>query len=309
MNGVILVGVATLSNIQLKLGFSGHETFPFRYGWLRKAVIGAEVNPNYFGQPMALVLLGVGKNMVQSIRHWGTATGMLEDLGRGAVKPSRIGQRLLNEWDPYLEETGSLWLVHWLLVNNPVKAAAWHHAFYQYPRRDFTKVEMVQHLSDWAARHDAKNKLSTIERDVDCLLRTYLPGRSSRKGVAEESFDCPLAELRLLQILEDGERFSFAFGIKRSLPDAIFAYALLEFLEAARGEQQTVVLHEALYAPGSPGQAFKLSENALIEGIEAVEELTKGAVQMDDTAGLKQIYLRRPVDKMALLAAFYEGQA
>ncbi|WP_219722099.1 DUF4007 family protein [Deinococcus planocerae] len=291
-----------------KLGFSGHETFPFRYGWLRKAAIGAEVSPTYFSQPLALVLLGVGKNMVQSIRHWGTATGMLVDLGRGAVKPSDIGQRLLSEWDPYLEEAGSLWLVHWLLVNNPAKAAAWHYAFFHYPRRDFTKAEMVEHLSDWAARHDARNKLSTIERDVDCLLRTYLPGKSSKKGVAEESFDCPLAELRLLQTLEDGERFGFVFGAKRSLPDAIFAYALLDFLERVQGERQTVVLHEALYEPGSPGQAFKLSENSLIEGVEAVEALTRGAVQMDDTAGLKQIYLRRSVDKMALLDAFYAGQ-
>jgi Protein of unknown function (DUF4007) len=255
------------------------------------------------------VLLGVGKNMVQSIRYWGAATQVLDDTGRGMVEPTALGQSLLNDWDPYLEEIGSLWLVHWLLVNNPAKAAAWYYAFFHYPRRDFTKADLTEHMSDWAARHEAKNKRATLERDVDCLLRTYLPGRSSKKGVAEESFDCPLAELGLVHSLEDGERFGFTFGSKRSLPDAVFAYALLDFLDQTRGERQTVVLHDALYEPGSPGQAFKLSENALIEGIEAVEQLTEGAVQMDDTAGLKQIYLRRPVDKVALLAAFYAGQA
>jgi hypothetical protein len=105
---------STIHDPAPKLGFSGHETFPFRYGWLRKAVIGAEVHAQYFSQPAALVLLGVGKNMVQSIRYWGTATQVLDDLGRGAVQPSPLGQALLSDWDPYLEDVGSLWLVHWL---------------------------------------------------------------------------------------------------------------------------------------------------------------------------------------------------
>lgn len=271
--------------------------------------MGAEISPQYFSQPTAMVLLGVGKNMVQSIRYWGTATQVLEELGRAEVQPSRLGQRLLSEWDPHLEEAGSLWLLHWWLVSNPAKAAAWHYTFFVYPRRDFTKNELTEQLADWAERHGAKHKRSTLERDLDCLLRTYLPGKRTKSGAVEESFDCPLAELGLLQEYGDGERYGFVFGAKRSLPTEIFAYALLEFLERRQDERQTVALHDVLYAQSSPGQAFKLSENALIEAIEAVEHLTGGAIEMDDTAGLKQLYVRSSLDKEALLEAFYEGQA
>lgn len=293
----------------LKPGFAGHETFSFRYGWLLKALVGAEVSAQYFSQPTAMVLLGVGKNMVQSIRFWGTATQVLEEVGRAEVKPSRLGQRLLGEWDPHLEETGSLWLLHWHLVNNPAKAATWHYAFFVYPGRDFVKAELAEQLTDWAERHGAKNKRSTLERDIDCLLRTYLPGKKGKAGAVEESFDCPLAELGLLQEYEDGERYGFVFGAKRSLPTEVFAYALIEFLEKRQGERQTVAVHDVLYSPGSPGQAFKLSENALIEAIEAVEQLTGGAIEMDDTAGLKQLYLRSALDKEKLLEAFYGEEA
>ena len=57
--------------------FSGHETFVFRYTWLKKAIDAVRVDPRVFGQDNAIVTLGVGKNMVRSIRHWGLATGVL----------------------------------------------------------------------------------------------------------------------------------------------------------------------------------------------------------------------------------------
>ncbi|KEF34343.1 hypothetical protein RDMS_08060 [Deinococcus sp. RL] len=292
-----------------KLGFAGHETFPFRYGWLTKGLLGAQRHAMFFSQPSALVTLGVGKNMVQSIRHWGIATGVLEDMGRGEIATTVLGEQLLGRWDPYLEDAGSLWWLHWQLVNRPEKAAAWHYAFFRWTRQEFTRGELTDALTELAERQQARSKRSTIERDVDCLIRTYLPGKSSKKGLAEESFDCPLAELGLLRPLQDGDRYAFVIGHKRTLPVLIFGAALLEFLECTRAERQTVALHDALYGLGSPGQAFKLSENALVELIEAVQEQTGGAIELDDTAGLKQLYLRRPLDPSALLARHYEEQA
>lgn len=291
-----------------KLGFAGHETFPFRYGWLTKGLRGAQQHAMFFSRPSALVALGVGKNMVQSIRHWGIATGVLEDMGRGETAITVLGDQLLGRWDPYLEDMGSLWWLHWQLINRPEKAAAWNYAFFRWTRQEFTRGELTDALTELAERQQARSTRSTIDRDVDCLLRTYLPGKSGKKGPAEESFDCPLAELGLLRPLQDGDRYSFVIGHKRTLPVLIFGAALLEFLERTRGERQTVALHDTLYGAGSPGQAFKLSENALVELIEAVQEQTGGAIELDDTAGLKQLYLRRPLDPAELLARHYEEQ-
>ena len=292
-----------------KLGFSGHETFPFRYGWLTKAVKGALSHMMFFNHQNAIVELGVGKNMVQSIRHWGIATGVLEEMGRGEVAVTILGQQLLAKWDPYLEDAGSLWLIHWMLVNSPEKAAAWNFAFFRWTRQEFTKGELTDALTELAERQQARAKRSTIDRDIDCLVRTYLPGKSSKKSVAEESFDCPLAELGLLRHLQDGERYAFSVGAKRTLPVEIFGFALLSFLDRFRGERQTVSLQDLLYGVGSPGQAFKLSENALVESIEAVQELTDGAIELDDTAGLRQLYLRRPYEAFNLLARYYGDRA
>ena len=58
-----------------KLSFSGHETFPFRYGWLPKGVQQVCRYNDLFAVKDAVVILGVGKNMVQSILYWSKVLG------------------------------------------------------------------------------------------------------------------------------------------------------------------------------------------------------------------------------------------
>ncbi|MBC8136407.1 MAG: DUF4007 family protein [Fibrella sp.] len=55
--------------------FSGHQTFVFRYPWLKKGVDALTRDPAVFRSPDAIVRLGVGKNMVDAIRHWTLSTG------------------------------------------------------------------------------------------------------------------------------------------------------------------------------------------------------------------------------------------
>ena len=83
--------------------FSGHETFPLRYGWLKKtfdAIRAAEDqddNRTVFSGEDAIARFGVGKNMVSSMRHWVTATGIID--GRATDKnrlvTTSLGQSLV----------------------------------------------------------------------------------------------------------------------------------------------------------------------------------------------------------------------
>jgi len=99
--------------------FSGHETFVFRYGWLKKAVDATDAitgKPRVFTEEDAIVILGVGKNMVRSIRHWGLSTGVIEEeaRSRGAlVQPTRFGQFIFGAGgqDQFLEDPNTLWLL------------------------------------------------------------------------------------------------------------------------------------------------------------------------------------------------------
>ena len=79
---------------------SGHETFPIRYGWLKKAfdavrdTEGQEDNRYVFSGPDAIARFGVGKNMVASMRHWATETGIID----GDPDSRRISTIPLEVW-------------------------------------------------------------------------------------------------------------------------------------------------------------------------------------------------------------------
>ena len=101
--------------------FARHETFHPRYGWFRKAYSVAAAAPYAFGRDDAPVVIGVGKNMVRAIRFWGLAAKLItedpQSPNRRAPQfvPTRRGHALFGDqgWDPYMEDPGTLWLLHW----------------------------------------------------------------------------------------------------------------------------------------------------------------------------------------------------
>jgi len=295
--------------------FSGHQTFAFRYGWLEKGVQSIYQNSEIFSRDDALVHLGVGKNMVASIKHWCQVMRLIEqdpmrERNRGRyLRPTRIARDLLlskSAWDQFMEDDASLWLVHWLLVSNPNLITTWRLMFSNFHRPDFTKREAVSFLVAVAERNSLKVKETVIARDVDCFLSTYVTGLSGKKNATpEEGYSCPFLELGLIQLTPDGELFRFAIGPKPTLPPAVFAYALDEYFKGARKGRQTLSVQECLYGQCSPGQAFKLDENSVIEYVEALDGLTEGALGLDETAGLKQIYRRDDVNPTLLMEAYY----
>lgn len=302
----------TVSNPKLK--FAGHQTFVFRYGWLEKGVRGVHECPSLFSQKDALVRLGVGKNMVSSIRYWCEATQLIQaDRGAGVkdrsrMKVSEIGQRLLldNGWDPFLEDDASLWLIHWLLISNPIAVTPWQLVFSRFHRPDFTRRELIAFISSIAERQAHSVSSIVITRDVDCFIRCYAtnPKEMPTPG---EGYDCPLLQLDLMRPSPGGDLYRFAIGPKPSLPPAIFAFALTEYFSRVAGTTNTLSIQKCLYGEGSPGQVFKLDENSLIGYVEELEERTERALILDETAGLKQIYRRRSVDSFAVLDEYYQG--
>src|SRR5437870_5494831 len=74
--------------------FSGHETFPFRYPWLKKGFDAVQEDPFIFLRDNAITTLGVGKNMVRAIRHWCLTTGVIEEspAGGGALRVTGLGK-------------------------------------------------------------------------------------------------------------------------------------------------------------------------------------------------------------------------
>jgi hypothetical protein len=293
--------------------FSGHQSFPFRYPWLKKGVDGITSDPRMFGADDAMVRLGVGKNMVASMRHWGLALGVLQESSdasgkRGrALEPTDLGNALFSDsgWDPFLEDPGTLWLLHWQLVNQPSKATTWWWVFNQYSGVEFTRQELLAKL-EALARQQAWTRTSSasLKRDVEVFVRTYAaPQRAA--SVQEDSLDCPLVELGLVRPSNAPQTFRLARGAHATLPPEIFGYALADYLERRSEDSHTVTLEDLSYAAGAPGRVFCLSEIGLLRQLDKMDELSDGGIAFDETAGLKQVYVHRLPNPHSFLDRYY----
>jgi hypothetical protein len=298
--------------------FSGHETFPFRYQWLYKAVRAVREDPQIFRAEDAMVRLGVGKNMVKAIRHWGEVTGVLsvEPDPRGGRVPlisvTDLGTKLFASegWDPYLEDAGTLWLLHWELCSRPAEATTWYWVFSHLPQPEFTKPELLTWLVALVEEHGwGRTSETSLSRDIDCFLGTYVSGRVGRTVSIEDTLDCPLVELGLIRELAARGTYMLDRGERQTLPDLIFAYALAAYVETLPELGGTLAIDKIAFGMGGPGRVFALSEDALLQRLEKLDHATLGALVYDDTAGLRQVLVKRRVAPVTLLARHYKRNA
>ncbi len=290
--------------------FSGHETFPFRYPWLKKGFDAVREDPCVFLRDEALTTLGVGKNMVRSIRHWCLTAGVLEESPRGGglLQPTGLGKLLLADsgLDPYLEDPATLWLLHWQIASNRARATTWFWAFSHFHEPEFTREVVASALFRWAQTLPGKQVAeSSVKRDVEVFLRTYVPSRQSRREMTEDSLDCPLVELGLIVQPGGGSAYQFRGGAHRSLPEGIFLYAVLSFWDSFAGTAETLALPDLAWKPGSPGRLFKMDESSLAGRLEGIEKQTQGALAYGETAGLRQLYRREKLDAKEVLKDVY----
>lgn len=300
-----------LEEPQFQLQFAGHETFPLRYGWLKKsfdAVEQALSDPqkdsrSVFTEDRAIADFGVGKNMVTSIRHWSFACGILETYTEekssyAQVRPTRIAKLLFGDHgDPYLERPASLWLLHWFLTSVPGRATTWYWAFNEFNEptfsRDLLRSNLVRRCEDLRASNRLKHSRiseSTLKSDVLCFIRSYAIKPDARGGGEEDGLECPFTELSLLQPVNVGTAFQFRRGPKSSLPDEVFLFGLIAFWQQLWPSRREFSVEAITHEPGSPGRVFMLDEETVAERLSRLTELTNGAVAWDESTGMRQVY-------------------
>ena len=297
------------------LSFSGHESFPLRFAWLTKAVREVDREPSIFTSDDAIVRLGVGKNMVRSIRHWATRVGVIEVDGNqrgGRYRTTELGAHLFGNdgLDPYLEDPATIWLVHWRLCSDPMTSpTTWYWVFNQLRRNTFEQDEVLHELLRMSEGRSGKPpSMSTLTRDFACFIRTYIAAEPDKKLTREETYDSPLTELRLLHKEPESGKLVLERASRHGLSASFFAYALCEFWNATSSQADTISFEQVTYQPGSPGQVFRLTENACVQLLEQLFEVTNGCLSFDSTAGIRQVIRHKPLPKpVELLYQHYEG--
>ena len=279
--------------------FSGHETFPLKYGWLQKAyrAVNEADSPakalNSFRDPSAISYFGVGRNMVNSIRYWATHTSVITEDDSGGLVPGALGDLLFGVAgiDHYLEEIGSLWLVHWNLASR-AKLTTLYWLFNEFTGGVFLRREVVNALRQFSREMEWSHAAEeTVDRDIQCFIKSYVGPRNDR-----ESRDSILSELGLIRPLGGG-KFGLTRNRQLSLPNCVFLYSVWDYWRNLARDQNTLSYESIAFSGRSPGRVFLLDEISLFDRLEEFEALTDGAIIWSETAGLKQLVKSRGLDE------------
>jgi hypothetical protein len=287
---------------QYRPQFSGHETFPLRYGWLKKAFDAVHAtesdssNRSVFSDD-AIARFGVGRNMVASMRHWANAAGIVSEAeGPNAIRTTPLGRKLFGGrgLDRFMEHPATLWLIHWQLCAHPEKTT-WFWALNHFPAVTFEREHLVKGLDRLAKEQGwLRAAGTTIKNDVACFIRTYAAQPSAKTG-HEDTLESPLTELGLIKAIGKRDGFRFVRGPKSTLGDGVFVYALTDFW--MRNSKAATLSFEAIaHEPGSPGRVFLLDENDVVDRLAVLDRVTDGAFRWSETAGLKQVVREGDLD-------------
>lgn len=277
--------------------FSGHETFPLRYGWLKKAFDRVSETEHDADNRAAcwdvdaVARFGVGKNMVGSMRYWAKAARVIEEPATNTVRTTPLGRSLFGQkgLDPWMEHPTTLWLLHWQFAARPERTT-WFWAFSHYPAITFERDGLVKRLDRLAKdRGWSRVAHTTLKNDVACFIRTYVARQPAGNTGHDDALESPLTELGLIKAVGKKDGFRFVRGPKSTLGNGVFAYALIDFWSRFFPNAATLSFEAIAHAPGGPGRVFQFDENDIADRLATLDNATGGALRWSETAGLKQV--------------------
>ena len=287
--------------------FSGHESFVCRHGWLVKLYHAIEDNPKLFAEDdKAILALGLGRNMVKSIRFWGQAFGLTASRG-GETINTDFAHRLINAKsgiDPFLEDIGTLWRLHWQISTHG-GLGAWCLVLQDTPDARITRDRLIGLTQELAAAVKGPISQTTAAVHVDIFLRTYDWSRGDALSGSEEGAGSPFQDLKLIETSQGngGVVASINRGPKPDLRISDFAFALRDYWAGtARGSDQ-LSLRSLQLGKRGPASAFRLDEGSLFILLEELTENSSMEIQSDGAGG-KALVSRngRHLDELEVLA-------
>lgn len=280
-----------------KLVFSGHETFHCKNLWLKKGYDFVKNGGKFTDE--ACVELGVGRNMVSSIRFWLKAFGI---INLQTEKVTEIADFLFDENtgnDKYLESETSLWILHYLLVINN------YSSIYSIIFNDFRKLKPEFdkiNLSTYVSEINSSINHNTLSKDFSVFLRTYYSKNGKDK---EDSFSGLFSDLELIHEIkkkDTSSKFSISNSKDQNIPVELILFIILENKNYGNS-----ISFKDLYSEfNSVGNIFAFNSNQLESKLIDISEKYTDIIYSND-AGIKEIQFKNgKPNSLQILKGHYE---
>jgi hypothetical protein len=253
--------------------FAGHESFYLREGWLKKSLDIVEGKPYIFqGKYLkeAINSLGVGANMVKSMRYWLELCGLICKK-KDCYELTEIAI-LLRSHDPYFQHLSSLWIIHSLVAEN---SPLWRFIFIEQDLPVFDRLSVHDRVDSRLKEIGKKFAKKTINDSISVFINTYLADKASNDP--ENNIISPFSKLKIMNHFDN----KFVF---RTIDHSEFSPYLIYFLYLSDKSVEQIAQRE-IY--DKLRKIMRIESNSLRKVLDYLEN--QGVIRIDRAAGLNNI--------------------
>lgn len=278
-----------------KLRLKRHGTFSIREGWLEKAIhiiANSDDNKSLFSKDNGVIEFGIGSMMVTSLRYWLIATDIIDERTN---QLSEFGQLLL-EFDPYLDDEFSWWMIHEKLASNYKDAPILNIIFNKFEAKNFKKQDLnefvLEYLKDNAIEYSSA---SGVDSDIMVFLKTYT---NEVVTDPEDNLNSPLGKLDLIQKDKDGS-YSFIQPRHDRLNYLVVYYNVLNCLE----NSDSAHISELMNKNNSPTKLLKMDKNLFYLYLNEFKR--EDLITVNRTAGLNMVYIHEKLSERQIFEKYF----
>lgn len=252
-----------------------NESFYIREGWFEKALnaIAEDNTRNVFYKNNGIKILGIGSNMVKSLKYWLKAANIIDSDN----KLTEFGL-LLFKYDRYLEDDFSWFLIHYFMTINKDECPVTN-AVFNSSTKTFDKTSLNEMLFSYFNQIDNGINKKYIESDVNVFIKSYI--NEDVIYNPEDNYICPLSALKLLK--KERAQYKKSRPQYTKLSHLIVLYGLLNLYG-----DKAFDIEEAFEELNSPSKVFNLDKYMFVQYLEEMRRA--GLVTINKTAGLNTVY-------------------
>lgn len=305
-----------MSKENKSISLGRHGSFYIRENWLKKGLNKVSENPNFFSKNIDQVEeLGIGSNMVDSLKYWLKTTELISECKSGSsgtkYSLSYLGDQVMKH-DPYLEYDGTYAILHYNICKNELTATTWNWFFNHFNKKEFTKSVFISHYKDYINKHYDNTDVSDamLDKEFGCFIKTYSENKLSiKENNYEDKINSPFACLKLIKTKksEDSNRELYIknYSDDKNMEPEIMGYIIINHFGNSEKNNSEIPLQKIYNLIGN---LFQIEKSLILELIERLCKIdkVKNKFSLIQRADINNLNISNQITSDDLLKAYYE---
>ena len=280
-----------------KIKLKGHESFSIREGWITKGIFEIKDNPKLFSEKNLTDILGIGTNMVKSLKYWLITAGIIKEVKKMEYELTELGE-LIEKYDPYMEDVFSLYFIHLSIVMNIEKAIVWNIFFNKCNIKNFSKRELLEQIKYILETENLEYNEKMLIDEISILLKTYTI--DDKNDTPENNLTCPLTELKLIKKVDRD-----VYQKEKSALNVLNPYVVY-WCMINQSDSNSINIDDLFKGNNSVCKLLNLDKMLLNEYLDILKK--ENIITINRTAGLNMVYINKRYSLGDIFERYFKGE-